>query len=122
MAHIRLCSDNTTAIACIDRCGSTRPTLHAFTEQFFEWATSRDITLSAQHVQGLYNATVDTEPGVSRMDGEWMLQLCIFRMICQRFYTPDINLFTTQINAQLHDYVSWRPDPSAMCINAFTLD
>ena len=45
-----------------------------------------------------------------------------FQMVCQRFYTPDIDLFATQINAQLPDYVSWRPDPSAMCINAFTLD
>ena len=58
-SHIRLRSDSTTAVACIDRCGSTRPTLHALTEQFFEWAASRGIILSAQHVQGLYSVTAD---------------------------------------------------------------
>ena len=73
--------------------------LHALTEQIFEWAASRGITLSAQHVQGLYNVTADTESRVSRMDGEWMLQPRFFRMVCQRFYTPDTDPFATRINA-----------------------
>ena len=121
-SHVRLRSDNTTAVACIDRCGSTRPNLHALTVNIFEWAASRDITLSAQHVQGLDNVTADIESRVSRMDGEWMLQPDIFNKICQLFYTPVIDLFATRLNAQLSVYVSWRPDPSAMCTNAFTLD
>ena len=121
-SHVRLRSDNTTAVACIACCGSTRPNLHALTVNIFEWAASRDITLSAQHVQGLDNVTADIESRVSRMDGEWMLQPDIFNKICQLFYTPVIDLFATRLNAQLPVYVSWRPDPSAMCTNAFILD
>ena len=121
-SHIRLRSDNATAVACIDRCGSTRPTLHALTVQIFEWAISRGITLSAQHIQGLDNVAADVESRVSRIDGEWMLQPDVFNRICQLFYTPDIDLFATRLNAQLPAYVSWKPDPSAMCTNAFALD
>ena len=35
-SHVRLRSDNTTAVACIDRCDSTRPNLHALTVKIFE--------------------------------------------------------------------------------------
>ncbi|MPD04798.1 hypothetical protein E2C01_100507 [Portunus trituberculatus] len=121
-SHIRLRSDNATAVACINRCGSMRPTLQALTEQIFEWAVSRGISLSAAHVQGFSNVTANMESRVSKMDSEWMLQPCLFRKLCQRFYTPEIDLFATHIIAQLPAYVSWKPDPSAMDINAFTLD
>ena len=50
--HIRLRSDNTTAVACIDRCGSTKPALSAVIEDIFAWAESRGITLSAQYIKG----------------------------------------------------------------------
>ena len=66
-SHIRLRSDNTTAVACVDRCGSTRPHLHALTMQIYVRAASRNITLSAQHIHGLYNVTADMESRVSRM-------------------------------------------------------
>ena len=121
-SHVRLRSDNATAVACINRCGSMRPTLQALTEQIFEWAASRGISLSAAHVQGVSNVTADKESRISKMDSEWMLQPCIFRKLCQRFYTPEIDLFATRLNAQVSTYISWKPDPSALDIDAFTLD
>ena len=88
-SHVRLRSDNTTAVACIACCGSTRPNLHALTVNIFEWAASRDITLSAQHVQGLDNVTADIESRVSRMDGEWMLQPDILTKFVSFSYSCD---------------------------------
>ena len=77
-AHVRLRSDDATAVVCIIRCGSMRPKLQALPEQFFEWAASQSISLSAAHVQGVSNVTVNEESGIGRMDGEWMLQPCVF--------------------------------------------
>ena len=57
--HIRLRSDNTTAAACIDRGGSTKPNLNVIIEQIFNWAESRGITLSAGHIKGVLNAEAD---------------------------------------------------------------
>ena len=34
----------------------------------------------------------------------------------------DVDLFASRVNAQLKSYVSWRPDPDAMAVDAFTLD
>ena len=34
---------------------------------------------------------------------------------------PKVDLFATLISAQLSDYVSWKPDPSALHTNGFTL-
>ena len=50
--HIRLRSDNTTIVACIDRCGSTKVSLLTIVDKFFEWANMRNITLSAEHIKG----------------------------------------------------------------------
>ena len=48
--HVRLRSDNTTVIACIDRCASTKVLLLTIVEQIFEWANMRNITLSAEYI------------------------------------------------------------------------
>lgn len=57
--HIRLRSDNSTTVACIERCGSSKPYLNSLIEQIFAWAESRGITLSAQYVKGLRNVEAD---------------------------------------------------------------
>ena len=33
----------------------------------------------------------------------------------------DVDLFASRVNAQLKSYVSWRPDPDVMALDAFTL-
>ena len=56
------------------------------------------------------------------MDTEWQLKPKIFGIVCQVFGTPVTDLFTTCINAQLTKYISWRPDPTAVHVDAFTYD
>ena len=102
--------------------GSTIPRLHTIVEQIFEWAESRSITLSAQHIKGLYNVETCKESRVRNLDAEWMLQPHIFKALCQLYHTPDVALFATRINAQLAAYVSWKPDLSAIHTNAFTMN
>ena len=50
-----------------------------------------------------------------------MLHPEIFKLVCSNFFTPDIDLFATRINAQLPVYVSWRPDPTSTYVNAFSI-
>ena len=71
--HIRLRSDNTTAIVCIYRCGSTKFSLNTLTEQIFDCARWREITLSAKFVKGVDNAEADFESRVRNLDTEWMV-------------------------------------------------
>lgn len=118
--HIRLRSDNSTAIACINRCGSTKLSLNTLTEQIFDWAAMREITLSAEYIRGIDNVEADAESRVRNIDTEWILLPCIFKRLCEVFFSPDIDLFASHINAQTSSYVSWKPDPYASFTNAFT--
>ena len=120
--HIRIRSDNTAAVACINRCGSTKPHLNEITERIYAWAQSRGIVLSSEYVRSVNNVVADKESRVKNLDTEWMLAPLIFRRLCEVFYIPDVDLFASRINAQVPTYVSWKPDPSASYINAFTVN
>ena len=37
-------------------------------------------------------------------------------------FTPEIDLFASRVNNQFTKSVSYKPDPSALAIDAFTLD
>lgn len=119
--HVRLRSDNTSVVACIDRCASTKLSLLTIVEQIFEWANLRNITLSAEYIRGCENTEADRESRVRNIDMEWMLDHTIFYKLCQMYSVPDIDLFATRINAQLDTFVSWKPDPDACHTNAFTM-
>lgn len=42
--------------------------------------------------------------------------------MCQFFILKDMDFFASRINAQVALYVSWKSDPSATYINAFTVN
>ena len=118
--HIRMKCDNTTAVACINRMASTKPTLMALTREIWLWAIQRNITLSVEFLPGRLNTIADEQSRlVENLDAEWMIQPSIFNQICNIFGKPDVDLFASRINAQLPRYVSGRPDPHAVAIDAF---
>lgn len=120
--HIRLKSDNTTAVACLNRRGSKIMSLHSLVEEIFDWALQRGITLSAEYVRGVENAAADQESRIKNYDSEWMLKPHIFSLLCDTLIYPKFDLFASRINAQLPAFASWKPDPLATHTNAFTFD
>ena len=118
--HIRLKLDNTTSVACINRMASTKPHLMSLTREIWLWAAERNIHLSAEYLPGKYNVDADAQSRVTEnLDTEWMLKSNIFRDLCKIFGTPSTDMFASRINKQLATYVSWRPDPEAMAVDAF---
>lgn len=120
--EIAIRSDNTTAIACLQRGGSTKINLNQIIENIFDWTLSRGINLSAEFIKGIENVEADKESRIKKLDTEWMLKPLIFKLLCDRFYTPEIDLFASRLNAQIPTYVSWKPDPMAAYTNAFTIN
>jgi hypothetical protein len=120
--HVKIRSDNSTTVACINKAGSTKSALLAITYDFLTWAAERQITLSASHIPGTANVEADRESRASNIDTEWMLLPHIFTEICQFFDTePEIDMFATRLNKQCSVYVAWRPDPDAYDIDAFSM-
>eukprot|EP00918_Siedleckia_nematoides_P106031 GHVU01231418.1.p1 GENE.GHVU01231418.1~~GHVU01231418.1.p1 ORF type:complete len:201 (-),score=8.70 GHVU01231418.1:180-782(-) len=58
----------------------------------------------------------------NNLDLEWKLDSEVFTLICKKIGEPDIDLFASRINFQLKPYVSWRPDPGSVAVNAFKLN
>ena len=49
---------------------------------------------------------------------EWKLDPYVFQQVAKRFAPIQVDLFATRINTKLAQYISWKPDPSAMAVDA----
>jgi hypothetical protein len=58
----------------------------------------------------------------SRVFSDWKLNQTVFNSLYQKWGPLDIDLFASRLTFQLDHYVSWRPDPSAIHTDAFTLN
>ncbi|KAI8504372.1 hypothetical protein Bbelb_174900 [Branchiostoma belcheri] len=99
--HDLLRLDNATAVAYVNHVGGTRsPDLAALALEMWSWALERGLTLSATHVPGLTNTLADKCSRVFSGQGNALT----------------VDLFASRMNAQLKEYVSWRPEPEAILV------
>ena len=70
---------------------------------------------------GVSNVAADNLSRDLNLDLECMLSRQVFMKIINIFGQPDIDLFASRLNTQLADYVSWKPDPQAKLVDAFTV-
>ncbi|KAL0870236.1 hypothetical protein ABMA27_005269 [Loxostege sticticalis] len=109
--EILLRIDNTTAISYINRMGGVQyEHLNAITREIWQWCEDRQI---------LY---ADRESRCTNIDTEWELSSVAFHEITKAFGSPDIDLFASRLNAKCSKYISWKRDPNAFNIDAFTVD
>ena len=122
--HVRLMIDNTTAVAYIrEMGGSQSPSCCEIAKQIWEWAYQHDIWLSACHLPGAMNVVADRESRVFHKETEWKLNAQVFRRGVKALgSSPVIDLFASRSNYQIKPYISWRPDPEAVHVDAFTYD
>ena len=57
--HVRLMSDSTTVVACVNRQGSTKVRLNDITREMWHFAIARGIYLSSAHLKGVLNVESD---------------------------------------------------------------
>ena len=53
---------------------------------------------------------------------EWELNRSMFEKICGFFGFPQIDLFSSRINDQINTYASWKRDPHASYVDAFSVN
>ena len=121
--HIRLYLDNVTAVAFINGMGGTRSELcNKLSHDIWVWCIDRNLWVSAAHIPGVNNSVADSESRLRHDPTEWMLSNTVFKIIADCFYHPEIDLFASRLNTQLPKYVSWRPDPGCIAVDAFSLN
>ena len=119
--HIKAMVDNTTAIAYINNMGGKTAKCNEITKELWTWCIQHDIWITAVHIPGKENIVADRESRESRRDTEWKLDNKIFQNIVTSWPMPSIDLFASRLNYQIKPFVSWKPDPDALAVDAFSL-
>ena len=87
------------------------------------WGHHYLITLKARHVLGCLNMMADLLSRSNQVQStEWPLHPQVFKQICQKWFTPHVDLFATHLNHKLPLYVSPIPDPRAWDIDALNIN
>ena len=121
--HVRIMSDNTSAISYINKMGGTHcMTQNDLAVEIWEFLAPLGVHISAAHIPGKHNILADKASREFVDAAEWMLPPEIFSGIIEKFGTPDIDLFASRLNKQLPVYVSWKPDPDSAYIDAMLLN
>ena len=118
--HIKILSDNTTAVAYLNSQGGTKAKCNTIARKIWLWAYHNDNFISAAHLPGAQNFRADKESRSIHDNMEWKLDPSLFQRICQQFGTPEIDLFATRLNKQVTKFMSWKPDPLAIAVDAMS--
>lgn len=115
--------DNSTAISYINRMGGIQfPHLTEITKSIWQWCEQRRIFIVASYIKSIDNDVADGESRRSHPDIEWELRDSAFKSITNNFGVPQIDLFSSRINKKCDKYISWKKDPDAFTIDAFTVN
>ena len=118
--HIRIQSDNTTAIACITEMGGCHSAAcNSVAQDIWDWAILCHNWLSASFIPGKQNVTADRLSRACNAGTEWQLSPSIFMQISSIFGVPSVDLFASRVNHQLRTYISWHPDHGATYVSPF---
>lgn len=119
--HVRIKSDNMTAVTYINNLGGSRSiSCHRITKEIWTWAISKNIHLSAEFLPGVENVLADRASRVFDENTEWQLERFVYEQLVVIFGEFDIDLFASRLNRQCDNYCSWKPDPKAKVIDAFS--
>ena len=87
------------------------------------WCHHYHITLKARHIPGCLNVMADLLSRSNQVQStEWSLHPQVFKQICQKWFTPHVDLFATHQKHKLPLYVSPIPDPKAWDIDALNIN
>lgn len=119
-AHVKIFMDNTTSCSYIRKFGGKKLELDKLARAIWSWCLEKHIHLSAAHVPGISNSEADEMSRSFNDDLEWSLSTPIFDKIQRHFPDLSIDLFASRLNNKLEKYVSYRPEPNAFAIDAFS--
>ena len=120
--HIRILFDNTTTVCYINNMGGSKSrACNIIAKKIWQFALERNNFLSSAHLPGTQNMLADRESRVFNDRTEWMLHQDIFQKLSLLWGPFEIDLFASRLNKQVCTYVSWKPDPGATAVDAFSI-
>ena len=81
--HIKVLTDNSAAVACINKFGTSRwQEYDSIPKEIWHWTSDSSIRLSAKHLPGIQNTEADFEYQEHEIHTEWELNESVFHFIC----------------------------------------
>uniref|UniRef100_A0A1Y1ME70 Reverse transcriptase domain-containing protein n=1 Tax=Photinus pyralis TaxID=7054 RepID=A0A1Y1ME70_PHOPY len=121
--NILIRTDNTTALACINRMGSVRfPHLNSVARLIWQWCERKSLWIFASYINSKDNWQADRASRLLTPDTEWCLNDNVFLTIVNQFGKPEIDLFASRDNHKCSRYISWFRDPGSEAVDAFTMN
>ena len=87
----------------------------------WEGAIPRNVWLCAAYIPGSQNKIADFKFRHLDEITEWSLSPVLFARLSQVFYIPWVDLFASRLNRQVDLFVSWKPEPEAWAVDAFSI-
>ena len=117
-------TDNSTVVPYINKQGGTHSAeMCALLWKIMTWCHRYHITLKARHIPGCLNVMADLLSRSNQVQStKWSLHPQVFKQICQKWFTPHVDLFATHLNHKLPLYVSPVPDQNGWDIDALNLN
>ena len=120
--HVHLRVDNMSTVSQINKMGGPRSgQLLEVTQQLWDYCLSKKIMLTAEHLPGHLNQVADTQSRIYEDSSNWQLMPEVFKQLDKRWGPFQIDWFADRLNAQVRKFVSWKPDPEAWQVDAFTM-
>lgn len=121
--HIQLLMDSVTAVYYVREQGGCKSLkCNEIAREIWNWALHRNIWLSSAHIPGKNNCQADFESRNFKEEYEWKLDENTYLRATHKLqFKPEIDLFASRMNYQISKYVSWRPEPEAYAVDAFSI-
>ena len=117
--HVRIFSDNTTAVTYINKQGDIKSlSCNEIAKQIWEFCTHNNTHISAAQIPGKHNILVDLASRKFQDSPIWMPK--IFDYVVRQFGRPDIDMFASRLTKQIPIYACWLPDQESSFTDAFT--
>ena len=112
-------TDNKVTRAHTNHLGGRSLFLNSIAQDLWSMCYKAQILLVAVHRPGKVNVRADRLSRWKQDHTDIRLKPAVFHQIDQRYGPHSVDLFATRDNALLDRFVSWRPDPSAIAVDAF---
>ena len=118
---VLILTDSTTAVAYVNNMGGVKSlACDKIARSIWDTCIKHDIWITCSHIPGVDNEA--DEASRSFYDRhDWSLCSSVFNQLTMLWNLPDIDLFANRLNAKVKWFCSWKPDPDAIHVDAFTI-
>jgi hypothetical protein len=119
---VLLQTDNTSVVCYVNKQGGTRSAALCYLAwDVWMWCQEQGVTLRAVHLAGASNTLADMLSRKAVSPLEWSLDKGVVRSLFGILGRPHVDLFASSDNAQLPTFCTWRQDPRALAMDAFSI-